>query len=330
MELKNLTNKEYQAFQQICHCNKNTLSKKLVEILRYKYKNVYYNNYYIYAPGDIPVAICAHMDTVFNQPPTNIYYDKDKNVIWSPEGLGADDRAGIWAILSILKSKYRPSIIFLMDEEIGGVGASKFVKDFDKPASELKYIIELDRQGKNDCVFYNCDNREFCNYIESFGFEFDLGSFTDISIICPVWKIAGVNLSVGYFREHSTSETLNVSYLLSTISRVKNMLNVINEAPYFIYIASKTMGRYSMAYGFEEYAKCSQCGQYFNEYELFNVKGLDSKEHLYCCDCVSDDNKIKWCKYCKDPYEYDEHYTDDDICPDCASKILEGLIRNEL
>ena len=31
-------------------------------------------------------------------------------------------------------------------------------------------------------------------YIESFGFKVECGSFTDISIISPVWKTAAVNL----------------------------------------------------------------------------------------------------------------------------------------
>ena len=94
----------------------------------------------------------------------------------------------------------------------------------------------MDRQGYNDCVFYDCDNPDFVTYIENFGFKFDLGSFTDISFICPDWKIAGVNLSIGYYREHSLAEILFVQDLYDTISKVELMLLDRQEAPSFKYI----------------------------------------------------------------------------------------------
>ena len=32
-------------------------------------------------------------------------------------------------------------------------------------------MIELDRRGKNDCVFYDCYCPDFIEYVEQFGFE---------------------------------------------------------------------------------------------------------------------------------------------------------------
>lgn len=318
-----MNDKQYLAFKQICRYNKYTLSRSLYELLKAKYKKVIYNEKFIYAVGDIPVALCAHMDTVFTNTPVDIYYDKEANVLWSPQGLGADDRAGVWAILSILKTQLRPSVIFTMDEECGGLGASALIKKYKKPLTDLKYVIQLDRQGMDDCVFYDCDNRDFVEYVESFGFHEQIGSFTDISIICPEWKVAGVNLSVGYFREHSPTETLNVSYLLSTITKTIKMLKQIGKAEHFKYIPFDYTGygRYG-GYGYgtiDHYLKCHQCGKVFSEYEMFAVKGADGKPYFYCCDCISDDDKIKWCKYCKDPYEYNELMAED-VCPDCEKK----------
>ena len=40
-----------------------------------------------------------------------------KNVMISPDGLGADDRAGVFMIMNIVKAGFRPHVIFTTDEE---------------------------------------------------------------------------------------------------------------------------------------------------------------------------------------------------------------------
>ena len=113
----------------------------------------------------------------------------------------------------------------------------ELTEDFPEcPFEDLKYIIELDRQGTNDCVFYNCSNEEFTNYIEQFGFITDWGTFSDISDICPMWEIAGVNLSIGYKNEHTQVETLNTDVLYSTIKKVEKMLDEAKSIKQFEYI----------------------------------------------------------------------------------------------
>ena len=89
--------------------------------------------------------------------------------------------------------------------------------------TDLNYIIQLDRRGSNDCVFYECNNPEFVEYVEAFGFVTAHGTFSDISTICPSWGIAGVNLSIGYIDEHSYSEILYVGNMLATIGKVEKM-----------------------------------------------------------------------------------------------------------
>jgi hypothetical protein len=72
-------------------------------------------------------------------------------------------------------------------------------------------------------------NYKFEDYITSFGFEMKSGTSSDICKICPKWEIAGVNLSIGYELEHTEFETLNVDALLSTVSRVKEMLDDVQN-----------------------------------------------------------------------------------------------------
>ena len=78
-------------------------------------------------------------------------------------------------------------------------------------------------------VYFTHENREFISYVESFGFVEAFGTSTDIKHICPVWNIAGVNLSIGYKDEHTENETLDVNIMFNTISKVKEMLDDSNN-----------------------------------------------------------------------------------------------------
>jgi DNA-directed RNA polymerase subunit RPC12/RpoP len=260
------------------------------------------------------------MDTVFKYPAEEVFYDRVKNVIWSPDGLGADDRAGVFAIIQVIKQGLRPHIILTTDEEIGAKGASALAS-IDNPFEDLRYIIQLDRRGANDCVFYDCDNKDFVKYVEQFGFIENYGSFSDISEICPAWKIAGVNLSVGYQDEHSVAETLHISPFLTTIERVINMLKDVNNVPAFKYIPNPYAYRWNYlhqsAWESEYLFKCHKCKTPYTEYELFPVKSLDGKAYFYCPDCIV--GNVHWCTVCGDAFEPSHKH--EIICKDCQKEM---------
>ena len=237
--MKTFTASEYKLFEQLVGLRQAALKKVLSNCLKRYYPAVVETGDYIYCEGTIPIALVAHMDTVFKDPATEVFYDTRKNVVISPQGLGADDRAGVFAILKIVQTGLRPHIIFTTDEEKGCIGADQLAL-LECPFEDLRYIIELDRRGADDCVFYDCDNKEFIKYVESFGFVEAWGSFTDICCLMSAWGVAGVNLSVGYRDEHSQHETLWVGNLLNTIEKVKKMLSVeVKDIPQFEYIESK-------------------------------------------------------------------------------------------
>ena len=225
--------KKIDLLKQILRLPQEQLHNTLYKFLKKYYKNVKKDENFLIAEGDIPVALVAHMDTVHKQLPKDIFYDTKETVMWSPQGLGADDRAGIFAIIDIIQRGFRPHIIFTKDEEQGGIGASVLISKMPTyPFERLNFIIELDRANKEDCVFYECGNDEFEKYIQSFGFKTELGSFTDISIIAPKWKVAAVNLSVGYYNEHRLIEHLYLSQLNETIEKVINILQDENMLAY--------------------------------------------------------------------------------------------------
>lgn len=246
---------------------------------------------YMYAKGELPILLVAHMDTVFNS--TSFIKVNECHILSSKRGLGADDRAGIFSIFEILSNGYRPHVLFLEDEEIGCVGAKKFTKS--KIIPDVKYIIELDRRGKNDAVFYDCDNQDFINYVLPFGFELSYGSCSDISTIAPHLGVSAVNLSIGYYNEHTLVETLNTKHMFDTIYKVMDMLDSIPEDVF-------------------EYIECDTKG--YNNYVYYNGK-------FYWYDEDYDLDEQKYYKYYDSK---DNSYADDGLIPvtDCYLNTIDG------
>lgn len=354
---------EVKSIEQFFQLNQDKLLKVMGQYLKTKYKTVYKTPSYIVAVGDIPVAVVAHLDTVFTTPPEDIFYDRVKNVMWSPDGLGADDRAGVYAIVQLIKMGLKPTIIFTTDEEVGAIGARQLVKDMPNgiPNVELKYIIQLDRRGSTDCVFYDCDNVLFEEYVESFGFVTAYGTFSDISIICPVWKVAGVNLSIGYIDEHSYSETLYVGNMLATIEKVANMLKDIDHVKErFEYIplyakSDKYYNKLAYAYGYDCYDDdydygwdpsygvpkttwnswhmpkdmciCYGCGNKDYDYNVIPTKGVDGKTIFLCGDCISQTENLRWCEVCGEAFLIKRGDKDRERCYDCIEEDINDTNR---
>lgn len=265
-----------QAIKTLCKLSEKNLKKNLVKFLTdHKYVPVYTDKFII-AEGALPICLVAHMDTVFARPPQEFFYDEAKNVLWSPQGAGFDDRAGIHIILTLIIQGYKPSVIFTSGEEIGGVGAKELIKYHPEcPFLDCKALIELDRAGEKDSVFYDCDNQSFENYINKFGFETDFGTYSDICFIAPEWRIAAVNLSVGYENEHSLSEHLYCNWTDKTIGKVGKILSAADNMPPFAYVPSPLVK--------ENYNNlCCICGRRVNEGYVYDLMGDKS---LFCKDC---------------------------------------------
>ena len=236
-----------------------TLMKYLKKELKNNgYINIIQTKDYIFAEGDLPICLLAHCDTVFNQLPSEWIYDKRKEVLWSPDGAGFDDRVGILIILNLINMGFKPTIIFTTGEEVGGMGAFRLIADFPEYPFQIKpkFLLQLDRRGKSDCVFYDCNNKKFIKKIEHYGFKTAEGLFTDISIIAPIWEIAAVNLSVGYYDEHTKAERVYLKETRGTLRKVVNILTDIDKLPCYKYIPIKKNNFFNK----KQKNKCHWCG----------------------------------------------------------------------
>lgn len=259
---------KFPEFIKLCKLNQHALKSMLIKELFNMGYSVVYGDGYIYAKGDIPVLLTAHMDTVhkYNVIDFYEYYDEEneRHIISSPQGIGGDDRCGIYIILEIIKT-HKCSVLFCEDEEVGGIGSEKFCKtEYIAELSDMKYLIELDRANANDAVFYNCYNELFIDFIESnTGYKDSWGTFSDISNLAPECEVAAVNLSCGYYNAHKETEYVIVEEMLNTIEVVKDLLGI--ECEQFIYVedmfcGGSNYGKYGYGYSNEQW------NEYFKKY----------------------------------------------------------------
>jgi len=246
-----------QEFIDICKMTQEDLKIYLMrELVNYYDPNsMELGDGYLIAKGDCPVVLTAHMDTVHKEP-VKTYWgninEKGQHIISSDEGIGGDDRCGVYMILNILATtELKPTIIFCEDEEIGGVGSSKFVMR-DMELEGIKFFIELDRANGNDLVFYDDANEEFHDWCEEItGYRENFGSFSDISNLCPHYGISGVNISCGYYNAHTTNEYVILEEMFNGIDAAVKLMNAATELeePFEYKRYKPTYSSYSSYYG---------------------------------------------------------------------------------
>lgn len=179
------------------------------------------------------VLLVAHADTYWDE-----NYDKKSDGPQELEqhngtirnkngGLGADDRAGC-AILWLLKDMGH-SLLVTNGEEHGRKGSNLLMQNHpdiaDKINKDHQFAVQLDRRNGADFKCYEVGTDEYRAYVkQQTGYsEPDKSSFTDIVTICR--DICGVNLSIGYYNEHSENECIVINEWLNTLNICRKWLS---------------------------------------------------------------------------------------------------------
>lgn len=229
------------SLEEILRLSQSKLFKRLCK--KFKGKVLISKGNFILVHGSAPILLVAHLDTVHKELVRDICRTADGNILMSPQGIGGDDRCSVFALIKAYHfAQIKPHLLFTCDEEVGGLGAKKFClahqkKQLLENLDELKLIVEIDRRGANDAVYYDCDNPEFDAYISSKGYKTVQGSFSDISVIAPELGIAAVNLSSGYYNAHTKHEYINRVELDNTIQKVIEIIFDASKSdfPHFEY-----------------------------------------------------------------------------------------------
>jgi hypothetical protein len=185
---------------------------------------------YLYISGsrNDKVLLVAHADTASDDMnPKQLMVEGNK--ITNKNGLlGADDRAGCAIVYLLAKSGH--SILIVDGEESGCVGSIAVAKNstMSKIVNNHQFVVEFDRLGSTDFKCYSVGTDEFREYVsEVTGYsEPNRESYTDIVVLCQ--DICGVNLSVGYYDEHSNEEYLIISEWSNTLNVARKWLSMSN------------------------------------------------------------------------------------------------------
>jgi hypothetical protein len=144
----------------------------------------------------------------------------DRIVSTSPRvGLGADDRAGC-ALLWLLK-ELGHGLLLTDGEEQGRLGSrylhNRHPDAFGRINADHAFMVQFDRRGDGQFKTYEVGTDNFRDHVArmtGYAHQTDGGS-TDITVLSE--RICGVNLSVGYGKEHTRDEFLDLGHWLRTL-----------------------------------------------------------------------------------------------------------------
>jgi len=217
---------------------------------------------------------------------SNIKIDPDNLILTRVDGnpIGGDDRSGV-AIILYLLDKYRNEqnivAIFTNYEESGCIGSSKLQLLYNDNSYEsdwknvIKHMVEnnkvtfligLDRKGNKQFVNYGEISQKLRSYFASKGFEYNIGSISDVKNLSKIFKVDHVNLSVGFENAHTDDEKINVNYMLNTIDLLEDIIEndypnhdifkdpiPFQEKTYTYYVSGYDYHNYDYSYGYYDY-----------------------------------------------------------------------------
>jgi tripeptide aminopeptidase len=195
--------------------------------------------------GDGPVypTMVAHTDTVHMIVPDNQYMvrsDGKQMWAWNPvrnvaQGIGGDDKVGIFIALSMIQMLPTAKAAFFVDEEIGCVGSGKAEMSFFKDST---FVLECDRKGNRDFVnrifgtdLYGKDfSRALGPILKTFRYNETSGGLTDVLELKDMGLgVACANMSCGYFNPHSSSEFISLPDVQRTFDLVYAIMTQLGD-----------------------------------------------------------------------------------------------------
>lgn len=211
---------------------------------------------YLFAKGNMPVLLVAHLDRESTKDGCKAVKELGKKIykiddslidevengtVWThPYQICGDDRCGVYLILKLIK-KYKVSVLFTDKEEGAPYGRTKFhnSKYLEFIKNEIKYMCQIDRQGNNDIVYYDCkknkaESLEFKDYIERMtGYKEIIGSMTDIVDLTNWTGVSSFNISCGYYNQHNLTEYINLNDMIKTYEALDRLLSDAYNSSYF-------------------------------------------------------------------------------------------------
>lgn len=202
-------------------------------------KDTYGNLYVRKGESESYPCIVAHLDQVQRAHSGDFRAIETRDIIFGYsaknhqiEGLGADDKNGIFIALEALKNYDCLKVVFFKEEEIGCRGSSHAEMRF---FDDCRFIIQCDRRGNSDLIT-NIGCTDLCSEAfiqalapEEWGYKEAQGMMTDVETLKEQGlPVSAVNISCGYYNPH-TDEEITVKRDLEKCWRF--VRHIIEECP---------------------------------------------------------------------------------------------------
>ena len=198
------------------------------------------NLYIIKGASETYPCMVAHLDQVQRERSQDFTSIETKELIfgYSPslrkqEGLGADDKNGIWIALKCLEKYGTLKVTFFVEEETGCRGSSQADMDFFK---DCRFVIQSDRRGHQDLIttigWTDLCSDEFLKAIgyKQFSYQKTEGAMTDILALKENGlKTSCINLSCGYYEPHTDNEFTVKADLLNCLRLIEHIIGTCTE-----------------------------------------------------------------------------------------------------
>lgn len=186
-------------------------------------------------------CIAAHLDEVHQarEKGYEVLFVKDEFIIGFNSGkrefngIGADDKNGIWVSLKCLEKYDNLKCVFFVGEEQGCIGSRQAdMKFFD----DCRFVLQCDRKGNSDFInriygdslcssqFLKDASLKEHGYKEENGMQTDVRTLRDRGL-----EISCANISCGYYYPHTPHEMTNIEDLKKCRKLVEHIIENCRE-----------------------------------------------------------------------------------------------------
>lgn len=202
--------------------------------------------------GESRIMWSCHVDTVAREGGRQrLDFDAESGLVGLLDGkpgqcLGADDGAGLWMMLEMIRAEKPGLYVFHRGEERGCIGSGYAAKNTDEFFVDIDAAIAFDRRGYTDVITHQSYGRTCSDkFADSFAAQLNLnnpnfkyekddtGLFTDTNEYASLIAEC-TNVAVGYEGAHGPRETLDVYHLealLDAVLRLDESKLVIDRDP---------------------------------------------------------------------------------------------------
>ena len=179
---------------------------------------------FFYQVGESRTIFASHLDTV-SKTHTKVNHVFEGNMI-KTDGtttLGADDKAGVTTMLWMIKHNVPGLYYFFIGEEVGCIGSGNAARSVSDFKDKYDRIISFDRRDVGSVITHQswsrCCSDSFGDALASelnkSGLSYkkdDGGVYTDSAEFVDIIPEC-TNISVGYYKEHTTNESQDIVHL---------------------------------------------------------------------------------------------------------------------